>query len=84
MRQQTLSRDCSFVEVMDEERRKQRARRMRNRLRIGYILLALSLVLGIITWFITGYFVLYAFFLVPVGAAYLIAGLWERRELKGP
>ena len=66
---------------MDEERRRVREKRYRNRIRIGLVLTGLFLAVTIAGWVINGVVLVVSSFFIPVGLAYLLAGLWEKREL---
>lgn len=67
---------------MQESRKKERTKRYRNRIRIGIMLISLSLLLSLIGYFIIGSVVFFVGFFIPVGAIYLFAGWWEKRELE--
>lgn len=67
---------------MQKKRKADREKRYKNRIRIGLMLIGISLLLSIAGYFIIGSLVFFMGFFIPVGAIYLFAGWWEKKELE--
>ncbi len=67
---------------LSPERRATRSKRAHNRKRIGLILLGISIVVVVASYFITEAFVVFPGIILAVAVIYYFAGWWELRELE--